>query len=159
MKTETVERKSLPITPVMLAKDVLKWLEPGSKVKIKPVLGKWYVMAKGQSGADLQTLLKKGRQCEVCGVGALMCAIAYRQDNMFLTADQNIPDRRPGEVGTVSSAFIRVLEFFSSANRHDIEMAFELGTGVRAKTARGRLKEIMLNIVANKGKFIPKERA
>ena len=122
-----------------------------SKVKIKPKFSNGYTVTK--TAVDLQSYLKSGNSCEVCGVGALVCAVAYRKDKIKTSTSWL------SGVSDVLNPYTEIRPFFGLENSGYIEEAFERGVGVKAKTAVGRLKEICKNIIANKGKFVPLENA
>ena len=143
----TKAKKAVKITPVMLAKDVLKWLQPGSKVRIRPLLDNGFVGIKGDVSVDLQAYLKAGKPCEVCARGALVAAKAYRVDMVQVSGD----DFWRSETDTILDGIFNPYEL------NDIEEAFERGKGLPSwiTSARGRLKAICQNIITNKGKFVP----
>jgi len=148
----------MKVTPVLLAKDILKWLEPKSPVKIRLKTGYGYLRTSfGQDRrlpliithfkADLRKYIKAGKPCEVCALGALVVAKAYRMDQVQLTACSMI------------SYEIReaLRDIFTFSDMIYIEHAFEHGIGLqtRSRSAVRRMKEICHNIIRNKGQFIP----
>jgi hypothetical protein len=153
----------MKITKTMLAKDILKWLEPKSKVKIRPRLEYgWVAGPRGDATTDLQELLMSGRPCEVCALGALVCAVAFRKDEISLCkspshthAGQDGKLSLPDRYGIVSI----LQEYFDPEECALIEGAFEDGTGLpsRVRSAKGRLRAICENIVSHRGKFVPLE--
>ena len=157
-------KKQPRITATMLAKDVLKWLKPATRkeVRLVPAMGTGYVrllenkasdpLLNRDFGADgdLQTFLLCGKPCQVCGIGAFLVAKALRVDAIRaigggVSRERCVASLKPVGLGEDALFYI--------------EQAFECGTGLRSNTATGRLKEICRNIIANKGKFIPKGAA
>ena len=138
-----------PVTLTMLAKDVLKWLRPGSKVRIVPRFHYGYIGKRDQSG-DVQEYLKSGKPCPVCGIGAIAAAAAFRKDKLKFDAWGS-----PTSNG-IRNACMRVAGMpMSQANK--IEDAFENGEGLPPiRSARGRLIVICENIIKHNGLFIPK---
>lgn len=146
------------ITKTMLAKDILEWLKPHSKVKINPQIRGTYIAGPvGEKEEDLQKILKAGKPCTVCALGGFVAAVAYRKDAVKLgyVSHYNFPNSLA--LGSDHDAH-RILEgVFSISECNVIEAAFEHGEGMppRIKTAKGRLKYICESIIANRGRFVP----
>lgn len=159
-----VPKPQPPITLTLLAKDILKYLQPDSKVKLKPRRKFAYCLTpKGNEEPDLQKVLQAGKVCEVCGIGVFLAAKAYRVDGVKFTDTLDIWSRHTGRRGLGSSGIDqRVVHnsLYAVADRgtlRRIEAAFETGLGVprEIKSARGRLEWICKNIIRNKGVFKP----
>lgn len=144
MKTTTTTKKPEKVTLLMLAEDVLKWLKPGSKVKLVPKANHGYIGTTEQRGGDVQTYLKSGKPCTVCGIGAFAAAAAFRKDKLQFD-----------DPTSIRNACIQVTGLKPSQADY-IEYAFEYGEGLDhpAKSAKGRLTQICENIVKNKGRFV-----
>ena len=143
-KSNNPEKK---ITLTMLAKDVLKWLKPGSKIRIVPKFAHGYVGSYGDAG-DVQKHVKAGKPCAVCGIGALAVAAAVRIDSLkFNDFDPMNELLREACVDLIG---------LTNEQAGNIEGAFELGGGLAnpARSAKGRLKQICENILKNKGEFV-----
>ena len=149
MKTMATTKKPEKITLLMLAKDVLKWLKPGSKVKLVPKANHGYIGTTKQRGGDVQTYLKSGKPCTVCGIGALAAAAAFRKDELQFDG-----------FGLVASSSLRrvciQVTGLKPSQADYIEYAFEYEEGLDhpAKSAKGRLTQICENIVKNRGRFV-----
>lgn len=159
-----VPKPQPPITLTLLAKDILKYLQPDSKVKLKPRRKFAYCLTpKGNAEPDLQKVLQAGKVCEVCGIGAFLAAKAYRIDGVEFRDTLDFFSRHAGRRGLGSSEFDQRVVRNSLQAVADpetllrIEKAFEKGTGVprEIKSARGRLEWICKNIIRNKGVFKP----
>ncbi len=77
----------MKITSTRIAKDVLKWLEgPKKACPIIPIgYGHGYMIVPNVAGElDVQQHLKANGKCEVCGIGGLAAALAFRIDNLKL---------------------------------------------------------------------------
>lgn len=152
----------MKITKTSLAKDILKWLDPSSKVKIEPVRNYCYVAGpKDDEETDIQKILLAGKVCEVCAKGAFIAAKAFHVDGIELdipaTARYNKAaddGKQSLNVGTITDTCDGI---FSITEARLIEIAFERGIGVpwRITTASGRLTWICKNIVSHRGKFVP----
>lgn len=180
MKTKAKNKKA-KITAVTLAKDVLKWLAPGGKVKIQLRKNFAYVRPTGSGvsyidrhGAEaasryylkpssmsmeLQDYLKAGKTCNVCAIGAFVAAKAYREDHFPI--DYHGAERADA-AAFLESEFAMSSAFDIRSGREPmrtIELAYETGEGVSSKirSAKGRMRFICHNIIKNKGKFIPQE--
>lgn len=149
--------KEMKITTTMLAKDILKWLKPGAKVKIKPRIAGTYVAGpKGDKDElDLQKILKSGKVCTVCALGGFIAAVAYRRDEIKLSHHEH--HKMPGCATFSASERGALAGFFSGEQCAAIEGAFEHGYRLppRIVTAKGRLRFICQNIVDNRGTFVP----
>lgn len=148
--------KKPKITLKLLAKDVLKYLDPKTrgKIRLRPRINHCYVNVHGvkEHETDLQALAKNGKTCEVCGIAALLVALAIRQDAVTLSHSQGVgPDsyayclRHVCEEGLSSVA--------SSDCIDDIESFFEHGGTLPSgeklpHSAIGRLRSICNAIVA-----------
>lgn len=152
----------MKITKTMLAKDILEWLKPRSKVKIDPqICGTYIAGPVGEKEVvDLQKILKAGKTCTVCALGGFVAAVAYRKDEVKLGTDSHYKFPTSLALGGGVNFVEGILGGIFSAHECDvIERAFEYGRGmpVRIKTAKGRLKYICENIVDHRGKFVPLE--
>ena len=150
----------MKITPVMLAKDVLKWLaNPAKECPITPKLSNGYVIVKGAKAkeVDVQKHVKSGKKCEVCGLGGLAVALATRIDSLKATGGF---DYGGGGFYSAEVEYQETISFlqpyFTESQLNQIEDAFEDGEGLPrgVESARARLKAICESIVANKGKFV-----
>lgn len=168
MTTRTKTPKK--ITPVMLAKDVLKLLDAK---KLVAVAGDYVALPESVSRAnddafwedsiDTQTFLKRrGVKCEVCALGAAFCAYVYRVDGTHRRWDH----QKLGEVlsdeqmDLMEAAFERNPDLTPwGSERLDYGMlAAAVEFGERYKKDVVRLRAIMRNIIAN-GKFKPEVKA
>ncbi len=161
----------MKITSTRIAKDVLKWLE-GPK-KACPIIPKgngngYIIIVPNAIGKlDVQQHLKAKGKCEVCGIGGLAAALAYRIDNLKLKSG----NPNGCNCGSCSSAYVErerlekfLKPYFTLKQLDVIEFAFEHGEDMLGKndykwSATKRLKVICKNIIANKGKFVPLERS
>jgi hypothetical protein len=150
---------------VMIAKDVLARMEADN---LKASTGKVVAIKNIGSSAPLKEIVNSGIECEVCGKGALLCAIVGRVNEFSygdIRNEENI--HRP-----TAKYHQKLSEFFPLEQIDLIETAFE-GTsyiqvldnpeliekaivfGEKYDYAQGRLKAIMNNIIENKGTFTP----
>lgn len=164
---------------VMIAQDVLAQIKAR---RYEPAIGNWVDFSTGVnrgSGVCLQEAFetKAIDTCKVCGVGSLIMSaincgnsVTENEDDPEFGYASNGTLRRLSydSIGKVSSSLEK---YFSKDQIRLIELAFELGGGyffteeeidVRAvkfgkkyTSAKGRLKAIMENIIANQGKFTP----
>ncbi len=158
--------KKQKITPVMLAKDVLAYLDPKKrgKIRIFPRFGTGYLNVlreqpthggpvlydySVEGGSDVQKILKKGKPCQVCALGALVAAKAVRADEVQTTY---------GGVLFGNDVYAALEEVFRPRDLAKIEQAFEDGCCWEvapndSEGAKERLIQICKNIIKNKGKF------
>ena len=142
---------------VMIAKDVIKAIDV---LQIKPTHGSYlatspfYSKALGSPEGSFQDLLPEIPACTVCAKGAIFVCTVARQNqvtNDEAISHQFTDDRLSEDLGGV----------FSASQLGKIESAFETWDCDRyvwGNTASERMRNIMKNIVKNKGTFIPKQR-
>lgn len=157
MTTKTKTPKK--ITPVMLAKDVLKLLESR---RFKPVTG-GYVEPTGRvhlDGDAQATLKNKAFKCEVCALGAAFCAYVLRVDNHLggFSREKLGEVLAPEQMTLIESAFEATFAW-GSGRVSAAELYAAIDFGERYTSDSGRLRAIMRNIIANDGKFKPEVKA
>jgi hypothetical protein len=158
----------MKITSTRIAKDVLKWLEgPKKACPIIPIGGSngYMIVPNATVELDVHQHLKAKGKCEVCGIGGLAAALAFRIDNLKLDsgdpAECDCVSCIQGVGVTVSRERLEkfLKPYFKPAQLDAIETAFEHGNEMLGKndykwSATKRLKVICKNIIANKGKFV-----
>lgn len=144
-----------PITLKMLARDVLKYLDPKrrGKIRLKPKLANAYVNLTAYNRCydrevwvDLQEYALSGKQCEVCGLGALLVAKAIREDKISVNAYDGA--QRPtntNELLPMSVDNYNLMAKIEDAFEHWRDMP-----GNPPRSARTRLKSVCRAIIAGK---------
>lgn len=150
---------------VAIAKDVLKHLATTKVTEGFYCTGE--ITPDCERDDNAQKHLTALKSCRVCALGSMMISHVRLWDkikigffNPYYSLQGNRIDTNGADIRDV------LVKYFPIEQLHDIEAAFELeyirgGTagainfGKRYKNPKSRLKAIMLNIVENKGTFIP----
>lgn len=154
---------------VQIARDVIAQL---AAKRLIATTGTW--LANGDEGdlftkedvhknPELQKILKRQKECTGCALGGMfMCAVERADELRLGDLDRDSRDYRQMQDGSV---FKYMEKFFSREQLDEIEAAFEQGEGFvddsnvasgwlsEVDDANERMRLIMENIVANKGKF------
>lgn len=164
------EKQTASQKRVTVAQDVLAQL----KTRFLASTGTWVevrfdLLPIGKNlDAEVCSLTRKQKKCEVCGIGALFVAAVERADKLKVS---DLAFNKEYEEATVenydgikqSDCFGYLGRFFAHDQLEAIESAFEVGDGVtyheavsfcdQVDDASDRMRLIMENIVANKGRF------
>lgn len=162
---------------VLLAKDALAQVE---KKRIKPTLSCWVnVPDKTTVGENVQeAVLDNKLKCQCCALGGLLLSATLYKNKIKVDSDGLFGNAQIGDLqysaiymGNVSDK-LKFEGLFGVDQLALIEQAFEVGRGFfteerrpidekavafgnRYKSARGRFKAIMENIIQNNGTFVP----
>lgn len=170
-KEKPFEKQTKAEKRVTIARDVLSQLDVrliategvwvGSKDSRRLPIGK-------DINAEVCSLTRKQKKCEVCGIGALFVASVERADKLKVSALEDLRGLEmatPGDFTGISESdcFDYLKRFFDDDQLDAIESAFERGEGTTHHDSRDfaaavdnaadRMRLIMENIVANKGRF------
>ncbi len=119
---------------VAIAKDVLARL---ATKQLTPVSGAFVLIDPDKAKVrSLQVYVNEGQKCEVCALGAAMCAVAGVANKINLNTDGDTFGYRVDF--TSSGAYARLKRSFSPHSLVAMELAFEDGEGAYAYSAEER---------------------